>query len=89
MFKLFRYVKLKYRPIRTLEKMESRLIVETSDLEHNDFVELLIYNQDEGVLMTGKMTDGNKDIVYSNCLTNYYFIIYNIIIIIIYIAITF
>ncbi|XP_022169098.1 delta(24)-sterol reductase-like isoform X1 [Myzus persicae] len=56
-----KYVKLKYRPIRTLEKMESRLIVETSDLEHNDFVELLIYNKDEGVLMTGKMTDGNRD----------------------------
>lgn len=87
MFKLFRYVQLKYRPIRTLEKMESRLIVETSDLEHNDFVELLIYNKDEGVLMTGKMTDGSKDIVYSNCLTNYYFIYNIIIIIILYIAI--
>ncbi|KAF0770419.1 delta(24)-sterol reductase-like isoform X1 [Aphis craccivora] len=56
-----KYVKLKYRPIRTLEKMESRLIVETNDLEHNDFVELLIYNKDEGVLMTGKMTDGHED----------------------------
>jgi len=41
--------------------MESRLIVETNDLEHNDFVELLIYNKDEGVLMTGKMTDGHED----------------------------
>jgi len=41
--------------------MESRLIVETNDLEQNDFVELLIYNKDEGVLMTGKMTDGNRD----------------------------
>jgi len=63
MFKLFRYVKLKYRPIRTLEKMESRLIVETNDLEHNDFVELLVYNKNEGVLMTGKMTDGDRDTV--------------------------
>lgn len=61
MLKLFRYVKLKYRPIRSLEKIESQLIVETNDLDHNDFVELLIYNKDEGVLMTGKMTDGDGD----------------------------
>ncbi|CAI6345117.1 unnamed protein product [Macrosiphum euphorbiae] len=67
-----KYVKLKYRPIRTLEKMESRLIVETNDLENNDFVELLIYNKDEGVLMTGKMTDGNRDIKYVNRIGRFY-----------------
>jgi len=76
-FKIFRYVKLKYRPIRTLEKMESRLIVETSDLEHNDFVELLIYNKDEGVLMTGKMTDGHRDTevtVKKIIISNYFYL---------------
>lgn len=56
-------MKLKYRPIRSLEKIESRLISETCDLENNDFVELLMYNKDEGVLMIGKMTDGNKNTV--------------------------
>lgn len=64
--KSFRYVKLQYRPIRGLEKMQSRLIAETCDLENNDFVELLIYNKDEGVLMTGKMTDGDEDFVILN-----------------------
>lgn len=59
--KSFRYVKLKYRPIRSLEKIESRLIAETRDLENNDFVELIIYNRDEGVLTTGKMTDGDNN----------------------------
>lgn len=61
--KLFRYVKLKYRPIRNLQKMQSRLMVETNDLENNDFVELILYNKDEGVLMTGKMTDGDENFV--------------------------
>lgn len=57
--------------------MESRLIVETNDLEHNDFVELLIYNKDEGVLMTGKMTDGHKDtkvILKKIIIYNYYYL---------------
>lgn len=63
MFKSFRYVKLKYRPILSLDESESQLITETRDLENNDFVELLIYNRNEGVLMTGKMTDGEKDSV--------------------------
>lgn len=61
MFKSFRYVKLEYRPILSLDEIESQLIAETRDLENNDFVELLIYNRNEGVLMTGKMTDGKKD----------------------------
>lgn len=63
LFKLFRYVKLNYRPIRSLKKIESRLISETCDLENNDFVELIMYNKDEGVLMVGKMTDENKNTV--------------------------
>lgn len=56
-------MKLKFRPIRSLEKIESRMMMETYDLENNDFVELLMYNKDEGVLMTGKMTDDVKDMV--------------------------
>lgn len=56
-------MKLKFRPIRSLEKIESRMMMETYDLENNDFIELLMYNKDEGVLMTGKMTDDVKDMV--------------------------
>lgn len=29
--------------------------------QDNDFVELIMYKKDEGVLMTGKMTDGVDD----------------------------
>lgn len=57
--------------------MESRLIAETNDLEHNDFVELLIYNKDEGVLMTGKMTNGHNDtevIVKKIIIYSYYYL---------------
>lgn len=60
---LFRYVKLQYYPIRSLEKIEFQLIAETCDLINNDFVELLLFNKHEGVLMTGKMTNGNNNIV--------------------------
>jgi len=60
---MFRYVRLQYRPISSLEKIQSRLISETLDTENNDFVELLMYSKDEGVLMTGKMTDGDQSTV--------------------------
>lgn len=53
----FRYVKLKYHPIHSLDKIESRLVAETQNLENNDFVELLMFSKKEGVLMTGKRTD--------------------------------
>lgn len=75
MFKSFRYVKLKYRPILSLDEIESQLIAETCDLENNDFVELLIYNRNEGVLMTGKMTNSEKDsVIYFTFL--FYFVFY-------------
>lgn len=57
-----------------MEKIQSCLISETLDTENNDFVELLMYSKDEGVLMTGKMTDGDQTIVIN----------YNIIIISVY-----
>lgn len=60
MKKSFRYVKLEYHPICSSDEFESRLIMETQNFEYNDFVELLIFNKNEGVLMTGKMTDGDK-----------------------------
>jgi len=60
---MFRYVRLQYRPISSLEKIQSRLISETLDTENNDFVELLMYSKDEGVLMTGKMTDDDQSTV--------------------------
>lgn len=60
MKKLFRYVKLKYHPICSSDEIVAGLITETQNLDSNDFVELLIFNENEGVLMTGKMTDGDK-----------------------------
>lgn len=48
--------------------MQSQLIEATWDSKNNDFIELLIYNKDEGVLMTGKMTDGDEDFVTLNLL---------------------
>jgi len=60
---MFRYVRLQYRMINSLEKIQSSLISETLDTENNDFVELLIYSKNEGVLMTGKMTNGDQSIV--------------------------
>lgn len=54
----FRYVKLVYRPVRSLETIEARLMAATRHSDNNDFVELLMYNKREGVLMTGTMTDG-------------------------------
>lgn len=68
-------MKLKYRPIRTLEKIEARLVMETNDLSNNDFVELIMYTKDEGVLMTGKMIDGDNDVV-NITIFEYYFIVY-------------
>jgi len=46
-----------------LEKIQSSLISETLDVENNDFVELLMFSKNDGVLMTGKMTDANQDSV--------------------------
>lgn len=63
----YRYVKLNYRSIRSLEKIESQLIKETSNLKY-DFIELLLYTKDEGVLMTGKMTDDKAVIINYNLL---------------------
>lgn len=60
---MFRYVRLQYRPISSLENIQSSLISETLDTENNDFVELLIYSKNEAVLMTGQMTDGDQSTV--------------------------
>lgn len=66
-----RYVRLQYRPISSLEKIQSSLISETLDTENNDFVELLMYSKNDGVLMTGKMTDGNQSMVINYILPFY------------------
>lgn len=58
----YRYVKLNYYSIRSLEKIESQLINETSNLK-NDFIELLLFNKDESILMTGKMTDDKNNVI--------------------------
>lgn len=60
---MFRYVRLQYRPIRSLEKIQFSLIAETLDVENNDFIELLMFSKNEGVLMTGQMTDGDQNTV--------------------------
>lgn len=54
------YVLLKYCPIvGTAEQLERALAHEVEN--DNDFVELLIFSQNKGVLMTGQMTDENKN----------------------------
>ncbi|XP_022165328.1 delta(24)-sterol reductase-like isoform X3 [Myzus persicae] len=67
-----KYVRLQYRPISSLEKIQSSLISETLDTENNDFVELLMYSKNDGVLMTGKMTDGNQSMKNVNEIGRFY-----------------
>jgi delta24-sterol reductase len=51
-----RYVRLQYEPLYSLDDLVTRFEQESRNL-NNDFVELLQYSSDTGVLMTGKMTD--------------------------------
>jgi len=55
-----------------LEKIQSSLIAETLDVENNDFIELLMFSKNEGVLMTGQMTDGDQ-----NTVMNYMILYFN------------
>lgn len=47
------YVKLTYRPVRTVDKFVETFQNASKD-ERNDFVEGIMFNKDEGVLMTGE-----------------------------------
>ncbi|KAE9525143.1 hypothetical protein AGLY_014557 [Aphis glycines] len=67
-----KYVRLQYRPIRSLEKIQSSLIAETLDVENNDFIELLMFGKNEGVLMTGQMTDGDQNTKNVNKIGRFY-----------------
>lgn len=50
------YVKLTYQPLRNIEKFVENFQRVSCD-EKNDFVEGIMFNNDEGVLMTGNFTD--------------------------------
>lgn len=51
-----RFVKLSYEPVYSLDELVKRFEQESRNTE-NDFVELLQYSLDTGVLMVGKMVD--------------------------------
>lgn len=51
-----KYVKLSYKPLKTLEKISEETESASQDL-NNEFVETLVYSKNEAVLMTGIQTD--------------------------------
>lgn len=51
-----KYVKLTYRPLRNLDKITKETELASKDFRH-EFVETLIFDKDEAVLMTGNQTD--------------------------------
>lgn len=65
------YVAIQYEPLQGLDLLVQRFETESRKTEENDFVELLLYGPDEGVLMTGKWADhpGNNKI---NCIGRWY-----------------
>ncbi|KAK7790541.1 hypothetical protein R5R35_000940 [Gryllus longicercus] len=61
-----KYVKLEYKPVRSLDEAVSVFKEETLKTTQNQFVEGLMFNKEEGVIMTGNMTElheANKDII--------------------------
>lgn len=60
-----KYVKLNYRPIKSLEDATSSLKEAVED-EKLDFVECLSYSLNEHVLMTGRLTDDFEDSKVNN-----------------------
>ncbi|RZB39834.1 delta(24)-sterol reductase-like, partial [Asbolus verrucosus] len=65
-----KYVKLTYRPLKTLEKIAEETELASKNPK-NEFVETLIYNKDEAVLMTGNQTD-DADIIKENSIGKWY-----------------
>ncbi|XP_044256861.1 delta(24)-sterol reductase-like isoform X1 [Tribolium madens] len=51
-----KYVKLTYKPLKTLEQLTQETESASKDL-NNEFVETLVYDKDKAVLMTGIQTD--------------------------------
>lgn len=51
-----RFVKLEYRPFKTLEGFADAF-AEVSGRAEDDFVEGIVFDRNEGVIMTGNMTD--------------------------------
>ncbi|KAK7790540.1 hypothetical protein R5R35_000940 [Gryllus longicercus] len=52
-----KYVKLEYKPVRSLDEAVSVFKEETLKTTQNQFVEGLMFNKEEGVIMTGNMTE--------------------------------
>nr|CAH7739311.1 unnamed protein product [Callosobruchus chinensis] len=50
-----KYVKLKYEPVKGLDNLANKF--EEASKGSNEFVEAILYNEDEAVLMTGTQTD--------------------------------
>ncbi len=52
-----KYVRLRYRPVYSLESMAALFEQASHDSENNDFVEGLVYSRDQAVIMTGSFVD--------------------------------
>lgn len=52
-----KYVKVRYRPVRELERIVEVFEQASRDTEHNDFVEGLVYDRDAAVIICGQLTD--------------------------------
>jgi len=52
-----KYVRLRYRPVYSLDDMVDVFEAESRDTEKNDFVEGLVYSRDSAVILCGTMTD--------------------------------
>jgi len=52
-----KYVKISYEPVYTLAEIDRVFCKEVHDAERNDFVEGLMYNKEQAVIMTGQLTD--------------------------------
>jgi delta24-sterol reductase len=61
-----KYVRLTYQPLQQLEEISRETELASKDSK-NEFVETLVYNKDEAVLMTGNQTDTVEDDKVMEC----------------------
>lgn len=63
---VFRFVKLKYEPVYSLEKAMQVFEAQSREKSENQFVEGIMFSLDLGVIMTGKMVDTANNVSYKN-----------------------
>uniref|UniRef100_A0A1B6C4R1 Delta(24)-sterol reductase n=2 Tax=Clastoptera arizonana TaxID=38151 RepID=A0A1B6C4R1_9HEMI len=57
-----KFVELTYKPVYSLEEAVNLFEYESTPSTGNQFVEGILFNQNEGVIMTGKMTNTSKNV---------------------------